>query len=150
MERKFLFIMMRFLNKTTKHEKRGRQVLSNLALPFLCAIIVLGGGMKVMADSSHDLYYFYQEGCSKCNRVNVLLNHMVKKYPQLNIKEVDLNTLDGQLLNETLSNRLNLSMEKRLIAPSIFIGNDYISPDEITESRVEALIQKYLRGSEKR
>ena len=90
-----------------------------------------------------DLAYFYQQGCPKCDRANALLKYMVKKYPQLNIKEIDLNTSDGKRLNETLSNRLNLSMEKRLIAPSIFIGNDYLSSGEITESKVEASIQKY-------
>jgi thiol-disulfide isomerase/thioredoxin len=90
-----------------------------------------------------DLDYFYQKGCPKCDRANVLLKYMAKKYPQLNIKEIDLNTPDGKRLNETLSNRLNLPMEKRLIPPSIFIGNDYLSPDDITESRVETSIQKY-------
>jgi thiol-disulfide isomerase/thioredoxin len=96
-----------------------------------------------------DLAYFYQKGCPKCDRANVLLKYMAKKYPQLNIKEIDLNTLDGKRLNETLSNRLNLPMEKRLIAPSIFIGNDYIPPGEIIESKVEALIQKYEKEETK-
>jgi thiol-disulfide isomerase/thioredoxin len=90
-----------------------------------------------------DLVYFYQKGCPKCDRANVLLIYMMKKYPQLDIKKIDLNAPDGKRLNETLSNRLNLPMERRLIAPSIFIGNNYLSPDEITESKVEALIQKY-------
>jgi thiol-disulfide isomerase/thioredoxin len=94
-----------------------------------------------------DLAYFYQKGCPKCDRANVLLKYMAKKYPQLNIKEIDLNTPDGKRLNETLSNRLDLPMEKRLIAPSIFIGSDYLSPEEITESNVETLIQKYERVS---
>ena len=90
-----------------------------------------------------DLAYFYQKGCPKCDRANVLLKYMAKKYPQLNIKEIDLNTLDGKRLNETLSNRLNLPTEKRLIAPAIFMGDDYLSSEEITEVRVEALIKKY-------
>jgi len=90
-----------------------------------------------------DLAYFYQKGCPKCDRANALLKYMSKKYPQLKIKEIDLNAPDGKRLNETLSNRLNLPTEKRLIAPSIFIGNDTLLPDEITESKVEALIQKY-------
>jgi thiol-disulfide isomerase/thioredoxin len=90
-----------------------------------------------------DVTYFYQKGCPKCDRANALLKYMAKKYPGLNIKEIDLNTPDGKRLNETLSNRLNLSMEKRLIAPTIFIGSDYLPPGEITESKVEALIQKY-------
>jgi len=95
-----------------------------------------------------EVTYFYQKGCPKCDRANALLKYMVKKYPQLIIKEIDLNTPDGKRLNETLSNRLNLSMEKRLIAPSIFIGNDTLHPDEITESEVEALILKYGEKSD--
>jgi thiol-disulfide isomerase/thioredoxin len=94
-----------------------------------------------------DLVYFYQKGCPKCDRANVLLIYMAKKYPQLDIKKIDLNAPDGKRLNETLSNRLNLPMEKRLIAPSIFIGNNYLSPDGITESKVETLIQKYEKVS---
>jgi thiol-disulfide isomerase/thioredoxin len=92
---------------------------------------------------SVDLAYFYQTGCPKCDRANALLKYMAKKYPPLKITEIDLNTPDGKRLNETLSNRVNLPAEKRLIAPSIFVGNDPLLPDEITESRVEALIRKY-------
>ncbi|MEW6377322.1 MAG: hypothetical protein AB1502_16215 [Thermodesulfobacteriota bacterium] len=90
-----------------------------------------------------DLTYFYQKGCPKCDRANVLLEYLSKKYPLLKIKEIDLNTPDGKRLNETLSNRLNLPPEKRLIAPSLFIGKDYLSPEKIIESEVEGLIQKY-------
>ncbi len=90
-----------------------------------------------------ELAYFYQTGCSHCNRVGYLLKYLLKKYPHLIIRHIDLNTPDGKRLNETLSNRLNLPSEKRLIAPSLFIGNDYLSSEEITESKVELLIQKY-------
>ena len=95
-----------------------------------------------------DLTYFYQKGCPKCDRANALLKYMMKKYPQLHIKEIDLNTPDGKRLNETLSNRLELPLEKRLIAPSIFIGSDYLPPGEIMESKLEALIQKFEKVSE--
>ena len=94
-----------------------------------------------------DVTYFYQRGCPKCDRANALLKYMSRKYPHLNTKEIDLNTPDGKRLNETLSNRLNLPTEKRLIAPSIFIGNDTLLPDEITESKVEALIRKYGKAA---
>jgi cytochrome c biogenesis protein CcdA/glutaredoxin len=92
---------------------------------------------------SVDLAYFYQKGCPKCDRANYLLKYFSRKYPRLNIKEVDINTPDGKRLNEALSNRLNLPAEKRLTAPSIFIGVDSLLPEEITELRLEALIQKY-------
>ena len=51
-----------------------------------------------------------------------------RSIPSLNVTRIDLNTPDGKRLNETLATRLNLPPEKRLIAPSIFIGNDYLSP----------------------
>ena len=92
---------------------------------------------------SVDMAYFYQKGCPKCDRANYLLKYLLKKYPHLTIKEIDLNAPDGKRLNETLSNRLSLPSEKRLIAPSIFIGNDYLSPEEVTEVKVESLIWKY-------
>ena len=101
---------------------------------------------RITSTALVELVYFYQKGCSHCDRANYLLKYLLKKYPHLNIKDIDLNTPDGKRLNETLSNRLNLPSEKRLIAPSIFIGNDYLSPEEVTESRVEALIQKYSEG----
>ena len=92
---------------------------------------------------SVDLTYFHQKGCPKCDRANILLKYLLKRYPRLSIKEIDLNTADGKRLNETLSNRLNLPAEKRLLAPAIFIGSHYLPPEEITLSKAEALIKKY-------
>lgn len=112
-------------------------------LPALPPVEISSAGMVSEKTFSVDLGYFYQKGCPKCDRTSYLLKYLLKKYPRLNVKEIDLNTADGKRLNETFSNRLNLPSEKRLIAPSIFIGNDFLSPEEITESRVEALIEKY-------
>lgn len=92
---------------------------------------------------SVEMAYFYQKGCPKCERANILLKYLSQKYPHLKIKEIDLNTPDGKRLNETLSNRLNLPAEKRLIAPSVFIGSDSLLPGELSETNVEALIRKY-------
>jgi len=94
-----------------------------------------------------EMVYFYQKGCPKCDRANSLFNYLLKKYPHLSIKEIDLNSPDGKRLNEALSNRLHLPAEKRLIVPSLFMGKDYLSPEEITESKVEGLIHKYEQGS---
>jgi len=98
---------------------------------------------RITSGTPVELAYFYQKGCSSCDRANYLLKYLFKKYPHLTIKYIDLDTPDGKRLNETLSNRLNLPLEKRLIAPSIFIGNDTLSPEEMTETKVETLIKKY-------
>lgn len=90
-----------------------------------------------------ELIYFYQKGCPKCDRASYLLKYLGKKYPNLRIKEIDLNTPEGKRLNEAFSNRLKLPPEKRLIAPSLFIGETFLPPEEITEVKVEELIKKY-------
>ena len=48
---------------------------------------------------SVDVAYFYQKGCPHCDRANYLLKYLLKKYPHLNIKDIDLNTYDGKRLN---------------------------------------------------
>jgi thiol-disulfide isomerase/thioredoxin len=124
------------------------QMKGDLA-PSLPPLETASGGKASEKTFSVDMAYFYQKGCPKCDRASYLLKYITKKYPHLKVEQIDLNTTDGKRFNETLSNRLNLRSEKRLIAPSIFIGNDCLSPEEITESRVEALIEKYEKAETK-
>jgi glutaredoxin len=124
------------------------QMKGNLA-PSLPPIEIASMAKASEKTFSVEMAYFYQKGCSKCDRASYLLKYINQKYPHLNVTHIDLNTADGKRLNETLSNRLGLPSEKRLIAPSIFIGNDCLSPEEITESRVEALIEKYEKTETK-
>jgi thiol-disulfide isomerase/thioredoxin len=116
------------------------QIKGAPALPPLQTLVVAKPSEKAF---SVELAYFYQKGCPKCDRANLLLKYIAQKYPRLDVKQIDLNTPDGKRFNETLSNRLNLPAQKRLIAPSIFVGNNFLSPEEITEANIEALIRKY-------
>ncbi|MCX8118090.1 MAG: glutaredoxin [Desulfobacterota bacterium] len=95
------------------------------------------------AEISLSLTYFHQKGCPKCDRANALLKYLVGKYPGLKVEAIDLNTPEGKRLNEVLSNRLQVPSEKRLLAPAIFIGNEYLPPEEIELSRLETLLAKY-------
>ena len=121
------------------------QMKGDLA-PSLPPLETASAGKASEKTFSVDMAYFYQKGCPKCDRASYLLKYIAQKYPHLKVTQIDLNTDDGKRLNETLSTRLNLPPEKRLTAPSIFIGNDSLSPEEITETRVEALIEKYEKG----
>jgi cytochrome c biogenesis protein CcdA/glutaredoxin len=132
----------------------GEQEIMEKLNPLLLEYQVKGGAplspveISSLAEPSQKMFsaglaYFYQKGCPKCDRANALLKFLLKRYPRLNVKEIDLNTPDGKRLNETLANRLNLPAEKRLIAPAIFIGSHYLVPEQITLSQVEALILKY-------
>jgi thiol-disulfide isomerase/thioredoxin len=120
-----------------EYQMKGSLAPTLLSLEIPSKVVTSGKKFSV------DLAYFYQKGCPKCDRASYLLKYIGGKYPHLHVKPIDLNTDDGKRLNETLSNRLGLPQEKRLIAPSIFIGNDYLSPEEIVESKIEALIAAY-------
>ena len=137
-------------DKLLSGEAEIREKLEPLILEFqlrgsvpLPPVEITSGATASEKAFSVDLAYFYQRGCSKCDRAAYLLKYLSSKYPRLNIKEIDIQSPDGKRLNETLSTRLNLPVEKRLTAPSIFIGQDYLFSGDITEARVEALIRKY-------
>jgi thiol-disulfide isomerase/thioredoxin len=122
--------------------------LKGTLAPSLPPIEVASASRVSEKSFSVEIVYFYQKGCPKCDRASYLLKYIGKKYPNLTITQIDLNTDDGKRLNESLSTRISLAPEKRLIAPSIFIGKDYLSPEEITESGLEALIEKYQEAGE--
>jgi thiol-disulfide isomerase/thioredoxin len=101
------------------------QIKGAPALPPLQTLVVAKPSEKGF---SVELAYFYQKGCPKCDRANLLLKYIAQKYPRLDVKQIDLNTPDGKRFNETLSNRLNLPAKKRLIAPSIFVETIFFHP----------------------
>jgi thiol-disulfide isomerase/thioredoxin len=105
---------------------------------------------NLSAKYSLEFIYFYQKGCPKCDRANSLLNYLSQKYPEIKVKEIDINTPEGKRLNETLCNRINLPDDKRLIAPTLFVEKDFLPPAEITEAKIIALLQKYEKLREEK
>lgn len=91
-------------------------------------------------ESSTELIYFSQSGCAKCGRTDVLLDYLKRKYPKLSIKKVDLSTPEGKRMGEAISERINLPDRERLTAPSILIGEKFLSAKEISEERIEEVL----------
>ena len=89
---------------------------------------------------SAELIYFHQSGCAKCGRTDVLLDYLKRKYPKLSIKKVDLSTPEGKRMWEAISERINLPDRERLTAPSILIGEKFLSAKEISEERIEEIL----------
>jgi hypothetical protein len=89
---------------------------------------------------SAELIYFHQSGCAKCGRTDVLLDYLKRKYPKLSIKKVDLSTPEGKRMGEAISERINLPDRERLTAPSILIGEKFLSAKEISEERIEEIL----------
>ncbi len=87
------------------------------------------------------LVYFSQAGCIECDRVSYDLAYLEEKYPNLQVETFDIR--ERMSLNEALCERYEVPVECRLIAPAIFVGDDYLIGEEINAERLEELIERY-------
>jgi cytochrome c biogenesis protein CcdA len=87
------------------------------------------------------LAYFSQAGCIECDRVSYDLAYLEQKYPNLRVESFDIR--EHMSLNEALCERYKVPVERRLIAPAIFVGDDYLIGQEINVERLEELIERY-------
>jgi thiol-disulfide isomerase/thioredoxin len=90
------------------------------------------------------LAYFYQTGCQDCDRVKGDLNYLQSKYPQLAVEE--FNVRDDATLSEWLGARAGVPEERRLTAPTVFVGDDYLLEEDLDARSLEALLQTYVTG----
>ena len=89
------------------------------------------------------LAYFYSSGCKKCGRAEHMLLALQRRYPNLTVREYDLSLEENKILAEAMGRRCGLSEHRRLVAPSLFFGQDALVGDEIREARVRALVEEY-------
>jgi len=85
--------------------------------------------------------YVDKERCSNCSRAHVLLEAMRKEYPTLIVST--LNNMHDADLIEAMGDHLGLAQERRLIAPSIYVGSEVLVDEEITSDNLRAVLQKY-------
>jgi cytochrome c biogenesis protein CcdA/glutaredoxin len=87
------------------------------------------------------LAYFYQPGCRECDRVQLDLNYLQHRYPQLVVHAFDVKA--EAALAEWLGQRAGLPEEKRLIAPVVFVGDKALVGEELHARSLEALIARH-------
>jgi len=87
------------------------------------------------------LVYFYQVGCQDCDRVKADLNYLQSKYPQMVVEEY--NVRDKAALSEWLGERAGVPLLRRLTAPTVFVGDDYLLEEELDARSLERLLDKY-------
>lgn len=85
------------------------------------------------------LAYFFDPTCLICKRVSADLAYLQEQYPHLVVRQFDL----GQeaALNEAMCDKYNVPDAYHLMAPTIFIGQDCLLPEEITLERLQTLIE---------
>jgi cytochrome c biogenesis protein CcdA len=99
---------------------------------------------------SHSVYmtYFYQRGCAQCDRVGSLVSHLRGKYDGFVVREIDIDTDEGKILNESLGQRMGVPEERRLTAPSVFFPQNALVGEAVTLSALEGLIREYEASEE--
>lgn len=90
----------------------------------------------------HAIYitYFHKRGCQKCARASEILKRLKTKYPQI-VVEMKYAKESRELL-EAMGVLYEVPEMKRLTTPAAFIGDEYLL-DELDETRLETVIQKY-------
>ncbi len=93
--------------------------------------------------------FFERTGCKSCERVNFILRRFGNKYPTLKIRHFNVEDKNDIELFESLCNLYDVPENKRLVAPSIFVGKHYLIDKEITDRGLGKLITEYeMRGTE--
>lgn len=87
------------------------------------------------------LAYFYQPGCRECDRVQLDLDYLQTKYPQLQIDTFDVK--QRAPLCEWLGERAGVPEQERLIAPAVFVGDEALVGDDLTAQRLESLVASH-------
>lgn len=93
------------------------------------------------------IYYFYQTGCKDCSRAEILLSNLERYHSNVSIHKFDIFDDKNKIFFEGLALMSKIPNEKRLIAPTLIIGQDYLIKDDIRLGKIESLLKKYETGS---
>jgi len=99
------------------------------------------------SESPIHLAYFYQPGCQACDRVQLDLNYLQHRYPQLVVHDFDVT--EQAALCEWLGERAEVPEEKRLTAPAVFVGDEALMGDGLHARGLEALIARHADSGAK-
>lgn len=86
------------------------------------------------------LAYFYDPNCLECARVSAELETLQGQYQNLVVQKY--NVLEEAALNEALCEKYGVPADQRLLSPMIFIGDEGLTPDEISTGRLLSLIRE--------
>ncbi|MFB0535972.1 MAG: hypothetical protein ACETWR_13440 [Anaerolineae bacterium] len=87
------------------------------------------------------LAYFYQPGCRECDRVQLDLNYLQHRYPQLVVHAFDVKA--EAALAEWLGERAGFPEEERLTAPAVFVSDEGLVGEALHARSLEELIARH-------
>jgi cytochrome c biogenesis protein CcdA len=75
----------------------------------------------------------------------MLSGQLCPQCPQLTIECFDIGETSAKTLNEALSDRYNVPEGKRLTAPMVFIGHDYLQGNDVNARRLQEIVEYYTQ-----
>ncbi len=99
------------------------------------------GNDDIPTDRAIHITYFHKRGCQKCTRASDILKSLRTEYSQV-VVELKYAKENRELL-EAMGALYNVPEVRRLTTPAVFIGDEYLL-DELDESRLKAIVEKYL------
>jgi glutaredoxin len=95
------------------------------------------------SDKVVHLAYFEKAGCKECDRVSYILKSLGRRYPNLKVKKFNSEGKENIELFEAVCSLYKVPEKKRLVAPTIFLGEHYLLKEEITDKKLRDLIGQY-------
>ena len=104
-------------------------------------------GLGSEGEGAIKLLYFDKVSCPLCRKVRPLLKAFGKRYPEAEMRWMDIHTEKALKLNEILCKRTFVPKDRWGIAPSVFSVDRGLVGDSITSGRLDKLAQS-ARGLE--
>jgi cytochrome c biogenesis protein CcdA len=85
--------------------------------------------------------YFYKAGCRQCDAVSLELDYLKSFGNQITVREYDLSTQSGILMNEATCIAYAIPRNQRGIAPALFVGHQYLHGKDLNRKKLTAAIE---------
>ncbi len=105
-----------------------------------------GKTMETETADSIYLAFISNARCQKCGRAEYMLNALQAEYPSLSVRKFDLQTKQDKVMAEAMGILYDLPGDKRMIAPTAYIGDDYLIDDQIDDVSLSVLSFQIFKG----
>ncbi len=117
-------------------------------LVFLALLMPTGGRLVQLGVASEDaakvyLAFFGNPGCPPCDDAWDTITQLEQEYSNLEARRFDFIAEENIELAEALFELYDVPSENRDADKLVFIGDNYLSGDSITEGKLRSLIEKY-------
>jgi hypothetical protein len=87
--------------------------------------------------------FFYTRGCLDCEAKRANLERWALQFPDLRIRAFNLTREENKRLDEALCQIYRVPESKRLVANVLYLGEEYLSGDDLQYDSFKKLVSKY-------